>query len=173
VDPLKQPLHYRAAGRRITLRPDPALVAVDLDRLDESQRDSLRSAAGEGLQEIAPSVAMFPRKGMDRSVIAAFLKAKAISPVFSSDGAKIIARPQVRIEPSSLVPEDSGELADFGRWLEENQHVMELLEDKKGRFVIAPVSGYGPDAVTLADDISSRFKSLSASPRFVRVVPKP
>jgi hypothetical protein len=168
MDLFTKAYEYLAGGKTVTLQPDSDFVGLHLSQLEAGVRRKLE----DGAQVVSPGLAIVEKKSLPGETLRALHKQGAVFPVFSSEGARVIALPEVRVELPSGKAAASGH-ASLTKWLREHTGEVEVVSQQPDRFVLAPVSGYGPDAVTLAHDIAGKFKSCSASPRFVRVVSRP
>jgi hypothetical protein len=162
---------YVAGGRRITLKPDHDSIGLRISDLDASLQKQLRASTSPGMQVVNSELAVVAKKSIPEAALTALRAQGLVFPVFADAGTKIIALPEVRVEPPSDTTKASRkELSD---WLSAHSAEVRVVSEGPDRLVLAPTSGYGPDAVVLADDISRAFKSYSASPRFLRVTARP
>lgn len=167
-----QVYEYQAGGKTVSLRPDKQYMGVNLGQLDAAQVATLKILGPGHMQKINDRVAIIAKESFPKAMIDHLLRQNAIFPVFNEGRARVIALPEVRVEP----PAGKAGMAGFknlGKWLGQHEDQVQVVAEKPDRVVLAPLSGYGPDAVTLARDITRKFKSLTASPRFLRVVPRP
>ena len=171
MDPFSKTLHYQAGGQTVTLRPDAEQVAVNLRLLDDDLIGSLEAAAGS-LTKVNDDLAIIPTSRLGQQLVAKLMTKGAILPVFEEGGTRLVALPEVRVEPPAD-PGDSAAIEKLEHWLGDHRDRVEVVTRRPGRLLLAPGSGYGPDAVSLANDISMEFDSLTASPRFLRITPRP
>jgi hypothetical protein len=158
---------YVAGGKRITLKPDNDSIGLRLADLDASLQKKLRASASPGMQVVNSELAVVAKTAIPAAALTALRERGLLFPVFADAGTKIIALPEVRVEPPSDTTQASRkELSD---WLSAHSADVRVVSEGPDRLVLAPRSGYGPDAVVLADDIARAFKSFSASPRFLRI----
>jgi hypothetical protein len=167
----EKPRSYIAGGREVTLEPDPKYVAINLRLVGESHIDRLQSLLAGSWQRVSPTLAIVSRKALEALGSDEGVSAGAVFPVFVEGGTRIIPQPEVRVESNGRGQSDG--MKRVRTWLDQHPGRAQLVSSKPQCMVLAPQSGYAPDAVTLARDIAKSFNSLSASPRFLRVVPKP
>lgn len=172
MDPFDQVYEYQAGGKTVFLRPDKKLVGVNLSCLDKVMVKSLQDDAMGEMQEIKGGMALIPRSLLQSRLMNELREKNALFPVFSEGGTRVIALPEVRIEPPAGKVVKAG-FRNLSRWIGEHEPQVQVLANTPDRVVLAPLSGYGPDAVTLARDIAKKFKPLTASPRFLRIMPRP
>jgi hypothetical protein len=172
MDAFDQVYEYQAGGKTVSLRPDKHFVGLNLAVLDEPMLKSLQAAAKGEMQEVKGGMALIPRKHLISDLISKLRDKNAVFPVFSDGGTRMIALPEVRVEPPAGKAFKAG-LQSLSKWIGEREKEVQVLKDNPDRMVVAPLSGYGPDAVTLAHDIAKKFKTLTASPRFLRIMPRP
>lgn len=167
----EEPSSYIADGREVRLETDPVYVAINLRLVGESHIDRLRSLLGSSWQRVSPTLAIVSRKAIEALGSGEPMHSGAVFPVFMEGSTRIIPQPEVRVESKGRNQSDG--MKKVRTWLDQHPGRAQLVSSKPERLVLAPQSGYAPDAVTLARDIAKNFNFLSASPRFLRVVPKP
>jgi hypothetical protein len=172
MDALDQVYEYQAGGKTVSLRPDKRFVGVNLAGMDEAMLKSLHAAAKGEMQEIRGGMVLIPRTHLMSRLMTELRDKNAVFPVFSEEGTRMIALPEVRVEPPAGKAVKAG-LQSLSKWIGERDQEVQVLTKNPNRMVVAPLSGYGPDAVTLAHDIAKKFKTLTASPRFMRIMPQP
>jgi len=163
-----QSCEYVAGGKTVSLRPDGDFVGVHLDQLDASLRRKLE----KGAQRVGPGLAVVPGAALPDKDLQSLHEKGLVFPVFTGGGAQVIALPEVRVELPAGKPAADG-FPELQEWLRARAGDIKILSQSPDRLVLAPASGYGPDAVELAGDIARKFKGLSASPRLVRIVARP
>ena len=169
MNKLTQTYKYMAGGKTVSLRPDTDYVGVHLPKLDETQRQEFAALPEGSVQEVGTGIAMIGKSHLSGRLLDSLQKADALFPVFADHGTRVIALPEVRVEQPAGTAANAT-LEGLGGWLDKHPGVT-IVNEKPDRMVVAPLSGYGPDAVTLAHDISTQFKALSATPRFLRILP--
>jgi hypothetical protein len=166
--PIGEPRYYYAGGKKITLAPADDLIAVDMRALSAglpaAVRDSVRPLSGEvGLINRADL-------GSDAAATIQALKATgATYPVFRAGGAVIVVLPEVRVEESRPGAKQK-HLAD---WLASHSHEAVVKSRDQERLVLEPASGYGGDALKLANKLAEQVGPQMAQARFLRITPGP
>ena len=160
--------YYYASGRRIELDSDDEHVAVDRGAAKRAGLDE-QVPAGAKAAGANASVVVAARSELDADTLASLRKAGAIQSVYRSDRAVMVPLPEVRVEFDSAEQRKAvlRLLADGAL----PQHT--IKENSDERIVIAPVSGLGDDALTIANEIYERASPAAASARFIQIVPKP
>jgi porphobilinogen deaminase len=95
----------------------------------------------------------------------ALTRVGAAHPVFQSQGAILIALPEVRVEESS-----SQRRRALLRWIREHAEVAEIVDNTGEKIALRPTSGQGADAITLANQLVEQIGPELAQPRFLRVI---
>jgi hypothetical protein len=89
-------------------------------------------------------------------------------PVYRSQGAIVVALPEVRVEESR-----KAHWAKLDQWLAEHGDDVTVVSRDDDRVVLKPVSGSGVDALTIANDLAKEVGPEMAQARFIRVTPRP
>ena len=162
----KKPYYY-AGGKRVTLEPATDLIAVDEARLAEKLPDLLSSdAALRSGKALGGGIRLLEREALAPATLARLQSSGVTQPVFRQQGAVMIALPEVRVEDDSAAT-----LAKVRKFAASEN--VSITDDAPGRLTLRPSSPDGGDALSLAAELSEQFKPASASPRFVRIVPRP
>lgn len=164
--------HYQAGGKQMTLRPDEGYFGIDASQLGDMRLSDLEKRLGGPCQRVSDKLLIVAREQVDDELLKELQGLNALLPVFEDSGTQIVVMPEVRVEEKAPPSSSPAGLEHFGKWLDDHGDEVQVVAQKPGRFTLAPVSGYGPDAAALADRIATEFHSLSASPRLLRVVPK-
>jgi hypothetical protein len=157
--------YYWAGGRRIPLAASSDVV-VDLDsaagkQLDAPQLEGLRAAG----RSLTGSLLMVPGAEAAAALGEGVGSLPGVHPVYrSADGSRVVVLPEVRVEAG-----DPGALTAVRTALT-TAHVTEQTDE---RLVLAPDSGRGADALTLANQLAESGGTDLAQARFVRVVARP
>ena len=157
--------YYWAGGRRIPLAASSDVV-IDLDsaagaRLAGLQLDGLRAAG----RSLTGSLLMVPGADAAATLGDGVHVLPGVHPVYrSEDGSLVVVLPEVRVEAR-----DPRALGAVRRSLT-TAHVTEETDE---RLVLAPDSGRGADALTLANELAESKGPDLAQARFVRVVARP
>lgn len=160
--------YYWAGGRRIPLAASSDVV-VDLDsaaaaRLAGPQLDGLRAVG----RSLTGSLLLVPGAEATAALGEDVGSLPGVHPVYrSTDGSQVVVLPEVRVEADPVA------LTAVRRSLTA-AHVTEETDE---RLVLAPDSGRGSDALTLANELAETLAASGgahlAQARFVRVVPRP
>jgi len=159
--------YYYAGGKRVTLEPATDLIAVDEARLAEKLPDLLTSdkdlLSGKAL---SGGIRLVERQALAPATLERLQNAGVTQPVFRQQGAVMVALPEVRVED-----DDEARLAKVRKSAASKN--VSITQDAAGRLTLRLLSADGGDAVSLAAQLIEHFKPASASPRFVRIVPRP
>lgn len=151
--------YYWAGGRKVPLeRSDDVAVDVSVPGL-EALRERGRPLSG--------SLVVLPEADAVAALGADCASQPGVHPVFrSEDGSLVVVLPEVRVES-----EDEGALAAAGR----SASSAHVTAESEGRLVLAPDSGRGEDALTLANQLaeSGDVDAEVIQARFVRLLPRP
>ena len=165
MDLFSKAYEYIAGGQTVCLEPDGKFAGIKLDGLDDKERRLVE----EGARIVSPGMAVVKRDVLSEAQLGTLHKQGALFPVFTGKGASMIALPEVRVEPQVGM----AGMKSLTKWLHAHADQIKVTSQAAHRIVLEPVSGYGPDAVTIAHNLATKFKGLSASPRFVRIVSRP
>jgi hypothetical protein len=164
--------YYYAGGRRVELTPADDLLAIDERRLSEGAvPDALWDEPMKSRRPLTGGISLVDVAdlGGNAAELTKTLKqARALQPVYRADGAILVALPEVRVEESR--PAEQRRLEE---WLEAHAGSATVESRQEGRVVLKPPSGYGGDAVALANHLAEEVKPEMAQPRFLRVTPRP
>jgi hypothetical protein len=164
--------YYWAGGRKVPLTASTDVV-VDLDSeaaagLEPAQLDSLRAKG----RTLSASLVMVARTDASEALGERCSTAPGVHPVFrSEDGTQIVVLPEVRVEgddPDKLAAVVAG--LGAGEGSPTAAHVTERSDE---RFVLAPDSGRGDDALALANSLAESSDTDLSQPRFMRIVARP
>ena len=164
-----QPFEYLAGGKVVSLQLDQDYVGVRTHRLDEELRQKFESSLKLRMQSVGNGLILINSQEMPAELATQLSEAQALVPVFRDAETQVIPLPEVRIEPPAGKAGSSRGMKSVHRWVDKHEARAKILTDQPDRLVLAPRSGYGPDAMTLAGDIARKFSSITATPRFVRV----
>lgn len=157
----------------MTLRPDPEWVAVRSSDLGPEFSAKVKSLLEGISQDLGKGMKLVELSSIPSEFREAVLGSKASSPVFRDGETRIISLPEVRIEVPDADDAETLSIPVSWQWLGEQEVPGEVISEGSGRLVVAPVSGYGPDAVALAGNVAKVYKGVTATPRLIRVVPRP
>jgi hypothetical protein len=158
--------YYYTAGQAVQLTPDDDWVAVDTRRGAPSDTTgSLQVALRESSRPLRGDLLLVRRDALSDRQLDALARRGAVHPVFHSEGAMLVALPEVRVEEPS--PERRRALH---RWLHLHANDTEIVNETGGRIVLRPASGGGRDALDLANHLTEEVGPEMAQPRFLRVV---
>lgn len=163
--------YYYADGRRIALVPSKRLLAIDKNALGSAGLDlKVRAAVEKHAKDVTKDLKLVERSALENNgdIEQVLGAAGALQPVFDVAGATLIALPEVRVEGVS-----SREKQSFDAWLTQHKDQAIVQRQSEGRFTIRPASGYGGDALRIANSLAEQFQPALAQPRFVRITDKP
>lgn len=176
--------YYYAGGERVTLEPDPAHVALQLNAAgaaDAATRsrsrgaperiEKRRAALGPQARDLGAGVVLLDaaaRCAADDADDADDATTEARLPVFRSGSTLLVALPEVRVED-----DDPQAMARLQAWLREGPGRAEVVESRPGRLTLRAGPTLAHDGVALAREVVERCGVASASPRLLRVTPAP
>jgi hypothetical protein len=164
--------YYYAGGERIDLTPAADLLAVDEEKLSGKEvSESVRSAVEKAARSRMSGIALVHRADLgDRAaaVEEALTRAGALQPVFQAGGATLVALPEVRVEETR-----AGTQRRLERWLESHAESATVESRGEERIVLKAASGYGGDALKIANELAEAVGPEMAQPRFLRLTAKP
>ena len=140
--------YYYYAGKKIKLAPAHGMFVVDGSDVGQELTDGLRLVTAAQLKDHAADGKKFP--------------------VFKLDDSFVVAMPEVRVEESR-----PKQLAILHKWLTAHKKVVEVVSRSGDRVVLKPVSGFGGDALAIANGLTEEVGPEMAQPRFVRLAPRP
>lgn len=161
--------YYYSNGAQIYLTQDPDHIAVDLNRLQESEHSSAAFAEleKEGIH-LRDGLFIVPRRTLSDSISEMLESIGEIQPVFLHDDTMIVVLPEVRVEIMT-----NPQRKRIYAFLEEEQHSVEVVSDRGERLVLRPTSGRGVDALDLANRLQEQIRPEMAQARFMRVLLRP
>lgn len=106
-------------------------------------------------------------KGVPFDVKQKLRDSKGIQSVFSSSGALIITYPEIQVEETRKRNADL-----FIDWMGDNKDVINLLEEKEGRWLMEHRSGDGEKARKLVKEMKKKMDLNLCQSRFVRIINK-
>jgi hypothetical protein len=161
--------YYYAGGKKVELTPAEDLLAVDERRL--AGAGEVEGLVKQSARQRAGGMVLVERKDLGAKaaeVVDALRRAGALQPVYRAQGAILIALPEVRVEESRAAKQGSLE-----EWLRSNEASATVASRGEGTLVIAAASGYGGDALGIANALSEQVGPEMAQPRFLRVTERP
>lgn len=164
--------YYYAGGERVDLAPAEDVLAVDTRALAAADVPAkTRAAAERAARPLAGGVGLVHLSdlGDDAAAVEAKLRAAGVlHPVFRSHGALVVVLPEVRVEESRGAGQKR-----LGAWLRTHARDVVVESEADGRVVLRPASGYGGDALALANQLAEQVGPEMAQARFLRVTPRP
>ena len=157
--------YYYADKQKVYLRPCHDFVAVDAGRLPQAAKKLQQTVRSQGHQ-LRRDVYLVPREQLTAGDFTQIHDAAAEQPVYLHDDTMLVVLPEIRVEDFS----QQRQLLLSG-WADE--HAAKLIEDRRGRTVIEPISGNGRDALQLANQLHEQLGFDSAQPRMLRLVRRP
>jgi hypothetical protein len=158
--------YYYASGHPVNLVLDETWLAIDTRQFKAARTSPrLQAALLKDAHPLRGDLILVKRQALTPKQLDALTRHGAAHPVFQSEGALLIALPEVRVEESS-----SQRRRALLRWIREHGDVAQVVEDNGERIVLRPTSGQGADAITLANQLSEQIGPELAQPRFLRVV---
>lgn len=157
--------YYWAGGHKVPLEASTDVV-IDVDSAAgaELAGPALETLRASG-RSLSGSLLMVSRAAATAALGESGSSGPGVHPVFrSEDGSLIVVLPEVRVEAS-----DPEKLAALGRSLT-TAHITEQTGE---RLVLAPDSGRGEDALTLANALAETGDADVSQARFVRIVARP
>jgi len=168
MPPSKKPtgFYYYASGHRVDLTLAETWLAIDTRQFKAARTSPrLQAALLKDAHPLRGELILVKRQALTPKQLDVLTRHGAAHPVFQSNGALLIALPEVRVEESS-----SQRLRALLRWIREHGDVAEIVEDGGEKIVLRPTSGRGADAITLANQLNEQIGPELAQPRFLRVV---
>jgi hypothetical protein len=166
------PRYYYADGKKVALAPADDLIAVDTRTLNATLPKPLAATVRKSVRPLAGGIGLINRSALGSgaaATIQALVTAGATHPVFRAGGALLVVLPEVRVEESRPGAKQK-HLAD---WLASHSHEAVVKSRDQERLVLEPASGYGGDALTLANQLAEQVGPEMAQARFLRVTPGP
>jgi hypothetical protein len=164
--------YYYAGGEKVELTRADDLVAVDERALaNAGLPEAIGAAVHKVMRSLSAGVGLVDcaKLGGDvAEVVRALQAAKVTFPVFRSHGAVIVALPEVRVEETRGPKQKR--LAD---WLASHTDDAVVKSRREDQLVLEPASGYGGDALALANRLTEQVGPEMAQVRFLRVTPRP
>ena len=158
--------YYYASGHPVELTLDGNWLAIDTRQFKAAGTSPrLQATLLKDARPLRGDLILVKRQLLTPRQLDALTRHGAAHPVFQSEGALLIALPEVRVEESS-----SQRRRALLRWIGEHGDVAQVVEDNGERIVLRPTSGQGADAITLANQLSEQIGPELAQARFVRVV---
>jgi hypothetical protein len=158
--------YYYASGKPIDLTLDETWLAIDTRQFKAARTSPrLQAALLKDAHPLRGDLILVKRQALTPKQLDALTRQAAVHPVFHSQGALLVALPEVRVEESS-----SQRRRALLRWIREHGDVAQVVEDNGERIVLRPTSGQGADAITLANQLYEQIGPELAQPRFLRVV---
>jgi hypothetical protein len=161
--------YYYAGGQRIELEPATDLLAVDESALRQANLPASAKKALKAARQLTSGISLIDRDAIEDAVADALAKAGALQPVFRAMGAVLVALPEVRVEFAEGAAKSRG----LKKWLATRGDEAAIEKQSDGRITIRPTSGYGGDALAIANALTEEVKPEVAQPRFVRIVRRP
>jgi hypothetical protein len=139
--PARAGTYYYAGGEKIELTPAEDLFAVEPQNIRSvaGASPSVGRALTDGLRLVTKDELGDAAKGLGGS--------KSKYPVYRSQGAIVVALPEVRVEESRKT-----HWAKLDKWLAEHGDDVTVVSRDDDHVVLKPVSGSGVDALTIAND---------------------
>jgi hypothetical protein len=161
--------YYYANGELIQLTPETELLAVDEQHLTEAALpEAVREEVRKAAKPLRAGIQLVRLGALSPQVEAILKESKALQPVFRAEGALLVVLPEVRVEETR--PKERARLV---KWIESHTEQLSVHSERDGRFVLAPASGHGEDALNMARQLNEEVEPELAQPRFVRVVQHP
>jgi len=164
--------YYYAAGKKVELNPADDIVAVDERALaGSSLPESVTTAIRKSLRPLSSGVGLVHRADLGNQaadVVRALKAAGATHPVFRSHDALIVVLPEVRVEETR----SGAKQKHLAEWLALHADDTVVKSQDQDRVVLEPASGYGGDALALANQLAEQVGPEMAQPRFLRVMPR-
>jgi len=164
--------YYYAGGEKVELAPADDLLAVDEQALNASAvPKAVAAAVRMVIHPLADRIGLVSRADLGPNgpdIVRALESAGATHPVFRSHGAVLVVLPEVRVEESRGAKQKH--LAD---WLASRARDALIESRNEDRMVLRPASGYGGDALTLANQLAEQVGPEMAQARFLRVTQRP
>ena len=164
--------YYYAGGKKVELIPADDLIAIDEQALESaSLSEAVRAALRKAMRPLSGGVGLVDRaelKDDGAEVVQALQAASATHPVFRSHGSVVVVLPEVRVEESR-----GAEQARIAEWLASHATETVVKSRDEDRLVFQPKSGYGGDALDLANKLTEQVGPEMAQARFLRITPRP
>jgi hypothetical protein len=158
--------YYYASGHPVELTLDGNWLAIDTRQFKAAGTSPrLQVTLLKDARPLRGDLILVKRQLLTPKQLDALTRHGAAHPVFQSNGAMLIALPEVRVEESS-----SQRRRALLRWIREHADIAEIVEDDGNKFVLRPTTGQGADAITLANQLVEQIGPELAQPRFLRVV---
>jgi hypothetical protein len=167
-----EPHYYYAGGKKITLAPADDLIAVDMRALSAGLPKLIEAALRKSIRPLSGEVGLINRADLGSgaaAIIDALEKAGATHPVFRVGETVLIVLPEVRVEESR----PGAKQKSLSNWLASHSHEAVVKSRDHERVVLEPASGYGGDALTLANQLAEQVGPEMAQARFLRIMPGP
>lgn len=163
--------YYYADGKRVKLDRADDLLAVDGRRLDAADLSaSVRAAVERVARPLVSGMRLLDCAALDDpDALRAIAKTCVLHPVFRSHGAILVVLPEVRVEESR----GAAKQRRLKEWLETHAANAVIKSQDDGCFTIELTSGYGGDALALANALAEEVNPEMAQAHFVRVVQRP
>lgn len=163
--PSEKTSYYYAGGKRVPLNRAADLIAVDVARLESQLPDLLASDSGlRAGRPLRDGIRLLERDSLSPATITRLQDAGVTQPVFRAQGSIVVALPEVRVEDGSATKLAKARAAAEGK---------AKADADEGRLTLRPSSDNGADAIALANELVEQLDVASATPRFIRVVPRP
>ena len=158
--------YYYASGHPVELTLDETWLAIDTGQLKAAGITPRQEAALlKDAHPLRGQLILVKRQAIPPKKLGVLSRRGVAQPVFNSNGALLIALPEVRVEESS-----SQRRRALLRWIREHGDVVEIVEDNGAKIVLRPTSGHGVEAIAVANQLNEQIGLELAQPRFVRVV---
>ncbi len=163
--------YYYAGGEKVELTPADDLLAVDEQAL-RNLPQAIEAAVRKRLRPLSGGVALLHRADLGdqaSGIVQALEAAGATHPVFRSRGALVVVLPEVRVEETR----GGAKQERLAHWLASHVEDAVVKSRQEDRLVIEPKSGYGGDALKLANQLAEQVDPEMVQARFLRVIPRP
>jgi hypothetical protein len=171
-EPVAGDRYYYAGGKKVELAPADDLIAVDASALaDRRVAKEIEATVRRNFKPLSGGVGLIHRADLGseaNEVVKALEEAGVTHPVFRSYGAVVVVLPEVRVEEGRGGAKQK-HLAD---WLASHSKDALVKSRAEGRVVLEPTSGYGGDALALANQLAEQVGPEMAQARFLRIVPR-
>ena len=154
--------YYYAGGEKIQLTP-----ADDLRAIKASEKEEASQNPAPSVRPLSDGLQLISKDDLD-DVVEKTAEDALKYPVFRSQGAIIVALPEVRVEESR-----TSHQAKLQEWLTEHRDDVEVVSHSDDRVVLKPSSGSGRDALAIANALTEHVRPEMAQTRFIRVTPRP
>jgi uncharacterized membrane protein len=159
--------YYFHDGRRVELVADPTFVALRRERTWLLTPERAQQVLDDA-DELVDGIVLTERAKLTEGELSYLTEKGAVLPVFASEGALVVALPEVTISGRTTLIDAIARTVTAP----EPQAVV-VRSRKRDELVLEPVSGLSVDAVALASRLSDTYRDTEVSPHFLRLMLPP